>query len=579
MNISKAKKQIKNAITAYLTRDDLGNYEIPVEKQRPLLLIGPPGIGKTAIMEQLASEMGIGLISYSMTHHTRQSAIGLPFISHRSYGGKEYDVTEYTMSEIIASVYELMESTGVKEGILFLDEINCVSETLAPLMLQFLQYKVFGGHRLPDGWVIVTAGNPPEYNESARDFDAVTLDRMKKIIVEPDFEAWTKYAISAGVHPAIMAFLQSKKNRFYYAETTAEGKLIVTPRGWEDLSKMLQLYEKNELEVDEDLISQYLQEPKTAREFAVYYDLYNKYKSEYPIDDILEGKFIVANDATETEDESEDGLDFKYNKSASSRADDEAEDEADARITTIAEEPTLADILVKNLTGELEKEASEVVAAPVETVNPLAGIIERSSKAGFDEVYTLIGLLISTVTGEVGECEEDYKMLESVRSCIRKWATEVENGGDADKVMADIIERLQSGRDAGLKAKTLSREESNRILRSISVLQEMEQKIKGLSAIEQKAEVIRNGYSERVRAHKAKAGNTQRRMGNMFKFAEKCWGEGKEMLMIVTEMTADPDSVRFISRHGCGEYFKHNKNLMFSERELELDKEIDSLDV
>ena len=68
MNISKAKEQIRNAITAYLTKDDLGNYVIPVEKQRPVLLIGPPGIGKTAIMEQLASELGIGLIFDDTSH-------------------------------------------------------------------------------------------------------------------------------------------------------------------------------------------------------------------------------------------------------------------------------------------------------------------------------------------------------------------------------------------------------------------------------------------------------------------------------------------------------------------------------
>ena len=62
-----------------------------------------------------------------MTHHTRQSALGLPFISTKNYGGVEYSVSEYTMSEIIASVYDMMEETGKKEGILFLDEINCVS--------------------------------------------------------------------------------------------------------------------------------------------------------------------------------------------------------------------------------------------------------------------------------------------------------------------------------------------------------------------------------------------------------------------------------------------------------------------
>lgn len=114
MNIKEAKEQIKNAMTAYFTKDETGGYAIPVEKQRPVFLMGPPGIGKTAIMEQVASEMGVGLLSYSMTHHTRQSALGLPFIVHKNYGGKEYDVSEYTMSEIISAVYDLMENTGVK---------------------------------------------------------------------------------------------------------------------------------------------------------------------------------------------------------------------------------------------------------------------------------------------------------------------------------------------------------------------------------------------------------------------------------------------------------------------------------
>ena len=168
MNIKEAKQQIKNAITAYLSKDALGEYEIPLGQQRPVFLLGAPGIGKTAIMSQIAQELGIGLVAYSMTHHTRQSALGLPQLSTREYGGRSVTVTQYTMSEIIAAVYDTMERTGVREGILFLDEINCVSETLMPSMLQFLQFKTFGQHRVPDGWIIVTAGNPPAYNRSVR---------------------------------------------------------------------------------------------------------------------------------------------------------------------------------------------------------------------------------------------------------------------------------------------------------------------------------------------------------------------------------------------------------------------------
>ncbi len=108
MNIKQAKDQIKIAMRAYFTKDQFGNYRIPVEKQRPIFLMGPPGIGKTAIMEQIAQELGVGLVSYSMTHHTRQSALGLPFIERKTYGGREYAISEYTMSEIIASVYDMI---------------------------------------------------------------------------------------------------------------------------------------------------------------------------------------------------------------------------------------------------------------------------------------------------------------------------------------------------------------------------------------------------------------------------------------------------------------------------------------
>ena len=85
MNIKRAKQEIKNTIQVYLTKNAHGEYEIPSMRQRPVLLIGPPGIGKTQIMEQVARECGIGLVSYTITHHTRQSAIGLPFISEKTY--------------------------------------------------------------------------------------------------------------------------------------------------------------------------------------------------------------------------------------------------------------------------------------------------------------------------------------------------------------------------------------------------------------------------------------------------------------------------------------------------------------
>lgn len=289
MNIKRAKQEIKDSIEAYLAKDEFGEYRIPAIRQRPILLIGPPGIGKTQIMEQIAKECKIGLVAYTITHHTRQSAVGLPFIKEKIYGDRSVSVTEYTMSEIIASVYDKMEQTGLKEGILFIDEINCVSETLAPTMLQFLQCKTFGNQRVPEGWVIVTAGNPPEYNKSVREFDVVTMDRIKRIDVNADFEVWKEYAYQQGIHAAVISYLELRKNHFYRIENTVDGKIFATARGWEDLSQLIQVYEVLGKTVDREVIYQYIQHHMIAKDFANYLELYYKYKEDYNIEEILKG--------------------------------------------------------------------------------------------------------------------------------------------------------------------------------------------------------------------------------------------------------------------------------------------------
>lgn len=276
----------RNSIFA---KDDEGRYKIPLIRQRPVLLMGPPGIGKTQIMEQIAEECKIGLVAYTITHHTRQSAVGLPFIKEMEFAGKEYSITEYTMSEIIASVYRKIEE-GCPEGILFIDEINCVSETLAPTMLQFLQCKTFGNQAVPEGWIIVAAGNPPEYNKSVREFDMVTLDRVRCMQVEADLGVWKAYARSRHIHGAILSYLELRPKNFYRVEADVDGLQFVTARGWEDLSILMQTYEEMGLPVDETVVGEFLHHKDVAEDAAAYFDLYQKYKDDYGIPLILEGK-------------------------------------------------------------------------------------------------------------------------------------------------------------------------------------------------------------------------------------------------------------------------------------------------
>ena len=187
--------------------------------------------------------------------------------------------------------YEKIEATGIQEGILFIDEINCVSETLSPTMLQFLQCKTFGNQKVPEGWIIVAAGNPPEYNRSVRDFDIVTLDRIRRIDVEENYDVWKEYAYQAKIHPAIMAYLEIRRDYFYRIETTVDGKAFVTARGWEDLSEFLKACEMMGKRADREVVHQYVQHWKIAKDFAGYLELYEKYKRDYGLRRIMEGRY------------------------------------------------------------------------------------------------------------------------------------------------------------------------------------------------------------------------------------------------------------------------------------------------
>ena len=503
MNIKQAKEQIKNAMTAYFTKDQFGNYKIPIEKQRPIFLMGPPGIGKTAIMEQIAAELGVGLVAYSMTHHTRQSALGLPFISHKTYDGKDYEVSEYTMSEIIGSVYDLMEETGLREGILFLDEINCVSETLAPSMLQFLQYKIFGRHKVPNGWIVVTAGNPPEYNNSVREFDIVTWDRLKRIEVEPDYDVWKEYAYKKGVHAAIMTYLDIKKSDFYKIETTVDGKSFVTARGWSDLSDMMHLYEEHSLTIDEALIAQYLQNKKITKGFAIYYDLFNKYKSDYQIDKILAGK---------------------------------ASDE----------------------------------------------IKSRAKVAKFDERLALLGLLLDAITAELRQVNLAEQAQTELLNALKNVRMELtRSNGDATASVQKQINQLNRKIETGKLPSILSADAEYACHSTVAALDDMAEMLKEKAPADgtEAFKLLKAEFDARTKQLKQQADAAGKQLSHVFIFCEEVFDDGQEMLILVTELTISYYGAHFISRYGCKEYFNHNKELLFYERQKEIIREIENLEL
>ena len=484
MDIKRAKQEIKDSIEAYLAKDEFGNYLIPAIRQRPILLMGAPGIGKTQIMEQIARECKVGLVSYTITHHTRQSAVGLPFIKEKTFGQETFSVTEYTMSEIIASVYEKMEKTGLKEGILFIEEINCVSETLAPMMLQFLQGKTFGNQKVPEGWVIVTAGNPPEYNKSVREFDVVTLDRIKRIDVQPDFEVWKEYAYEQGIHPAVISYLELRRKNFYRMENTVDGRIFATARGWEDLSRLIQVYEALGKEVDREVVYQYIQHPMIAKDFAAYLALYNKYKTDYAMEDLLLGKWTQLT-------------------------------------------------------------------------------IQKIRNASLDEHLSLVGLLNGKLSQLFTEC---YLMDSYVTKLYEYMVYYRDNLADIS--LKAICRKAENDLESARKSELLTGNEEKALLRVNAFLEKIWLELGSLTQEKQNLyEKVKEAFSKEADGLEEKTEAAAQTLQNVFDFMEAAFGDSQEMVAFITELNANFYSIWFIRENGSDQYYRHNKGLLFDNRQ------------
>ena len=463
-------------------------------------MTGAPGIGKTAIMEQIASELGIALVSYSMTHHTRQSALGLPFIQEKQYDGKTVMVSEYTMSEIIASVYQVMEESGKQEGILFLDEINCVSETLAPAMLLFLQYKIFGNHRLPHGWVIVTAGNPPQFNKSVKEFDVATLDRLKCLTVEEDFSIWKAYAYQNGIHTAVITFLEINPEWFYSIRTTVDGVQYVTARGWEDLSRAVSLYEKKKFAVDRKLIRQYITDTEIASKFGIYYDLFQKYQADYRVEDILQGM-------------------------------------ADEQLT------------------------------------------ERAGEAAFDERVSLLGLILEKLNLRFFQAVHQEAVLERVVKILRSIKKKLQEaeGGQEDFMLQQLhcyITDMDSQRNHKAAANSLSAVEGAEYRDTVTLLNQYIAECAKAGTPQKHFQIVKKSFDGLVKKHQKQVQDTKQSLEHVFAFIQKVWKNGQEMVLFMTELTANADSMHFIELWGSDSYFQYNRDLLIYDVHQNLQREI-----
>ncbi len=297
MNVSEAKEEIRRTMKMYLDKDEKGEYILPCREWRPIFMEGPQGIGKRAVIEQTAAELEVALVVCSAAHHTRQSALGHVYSVKKEYEGRSWQASEYAVGEIMGAVYEVIKESGKKEGILFLQEVNCASDALMPAVLQFLQDRVLGGKRLPEGWAVAVSGSLPEYDRAAKKLSSAVLDKMNCLRVEADFHVWKVYAYGQDVHGAVISFLERNRDCFCYADAAADGREYATPRGWLALSSAVRSYERKGFSVNQGTVLQYVASREAAERFLAHYGAFLGQRAKAPMEDILKGEQGIREDA------------------------------------------------------------------------------------------------------------------------------------------------------------------------------------------------------------------------------------------------------------------------------------------
>ena len=154
-------------------------------------------------------------------------------------------------------------------------------------------------------------------------------------------------------------------------------------------------------------------------------------------------------------------------------------------------------------------------------------------------------------------------------------------GTDAEMAMDKQLTALQKRIETGKLASTLSADAEYALHSAKAALEEMAAMLKGKAPTDgtEAFKLLKTDFDKRAKELKKQADAAGKQLSNVFLFCEDVFGDGQEMLILVTELTISYYGAHFISRYGCTEYFNHNKELLFYERQKEIIREIESLEL
>lgn len=254
-----------------VTQNELMDVLLNIAPVRPVFIWGAPGIGKSALVEKFADEVGLPCVSLLGSQLAPEDIIGIPQIRGNT--------SEFLPPKMIARE---------EPYVLFLDELNACTQEVQKAFYSLIHEHRIGEYHLPKGSIVVGAGNRTQDGAIVKTMSSALINRMFHVQMKADPQQWIDWAYKNDIHPWVIDYITQRPDHLFTEPPKTE-EPFSTPRSWHCLSDALKEYGAGEKDVPEHVLKMITYGCVSARHAGMFLAYTKQLGNKHLLYDIIKG--------------------------------------------------------------------------------------------------------------------------------------------------------------------------------------------------------------------------------------------------------------------------------------------------